>query len=261
MAGDLDEAQFILEDLDQDNDGAIDVDEWVGYFAALYAAHPAAAHMLLERSVKLIFERNFMMTCADLFGAFDSDGSGALELAEIMQMVGDDEMGAAFASFLDVDGDKSVSLDEWLGFLMGFWRMHPMGARNMVANLMQRAAELATMPAMPPSKPAKGAGEVEVVRAPDGTIDRPATLAVVFAALDVDSNGSLDLSEFKAAMDAEVGAGSTADYYKWMDGNSDGGVSLEEWTASVLVTSEWDEDAEFEASVQAWTKLAAKAAA
>ena len=170
-------------------------------------------------------------------------------------------VGAAFASFLDVDGDKSVSLDEWLGFLMGFWRMHPMGARNMVANLMQRAAELATMPAMPPSKPAKGAGEVEVVRAPDGTVDRPATLAVVFAALDVDSNGSLDLSEFKAAMDAEVGAGSTADYYKWMDGNSDGGVSLEEWTASVLVTSEWDEDAEFEASVQAWTKLAAKAAA
>ena len=150
FAVDVNEAQSILAGLDNNNDGRILVNEWEGFFVALHAASPEAAQMLLERSVRLIFERSFMITCVQLFEEFDKDRSGVLEMREVMMMIGDDDEGAELAAYLDADGDKVVSLDEWMGFLMGFWRNGPALARAIVDHLIQRAAELRMMPSMPP---------------------------------------------------------------------------------------------------------------
>ena len=58
--------------------------------------------------------------------------------------------GVEFLKYADENGDKKLSLDEWMEFFMGFWRFHPQVARNNVAYLMNRAEELRMMPAMPP---------------------------------------------------------------------------------------------------------------
>ena len=116
----------------------------------LFARNQPAAEHLLQRSVHMIFEREFMQTCLALFQEFDKDGSGTLELSEVLVMMGDDEQGAEFLKYADENGDQKLSLDEWMEFFMGFWRFHPQVARNNVAYLMNRAAELRMMPAMPP---------------------------------------------------------------------------------------------------------------
>ena len=62
----------------------------------------------------------------------------------------------AFLSTLgnaDASGDEKLSVDEWMAFLMGFWRYHPQRARANVNFLLQRAEELRSMPAMPPRPP------------------------------------------------------------------------------------------------------------
>ena len=61
-----------------------------------------------------------------------------------------DSQGAESLKYADEDGDKKLSLDEWMEFFMGFWRFHPQVARGNVAYLMNRAAELRMMPALPP---------------------------------------------------------------------------------------------------------------
>ena len=57
----------------------------------LFVRNQPAAEALLQRSVHLIFEREFMQTCLALFQEFDKDGSGTLELSEVLVMMGDDE--------------------------------------------------------------------------------------------------------------------------------------------------------------------------
>ena len=101
---------------------------------------------------------------------------------------------------------------------------------------------------------------MKVVKKGDGTVDREATLALVFKMLDSDKNGFLDLAEFKSAMDAEVGESKTAAYFAWMDaqGNSDGKLQLDEWVKCMIDTQDLNDDAEFEDDVKAWTTLKKK---
>ena len=65
-------------------------------------------------------------------------------------MLGDDDQGAEFLAYADGNGDMILNLSEWMNYFYGFWRYHPGMARANVAYLMQRAAELQTMPQGPP---------------------------------------------------------------------------------------------------------------
>lgn len=144
------EAQSILDRLDANRDGKISIDEWVGFFVDLHSSRPDIAMWLLDRSVHLVFERDYMMTCQALFHTFDKDGSGALDLHELMATFGDDELGKGFMQYCDANADQIVTLDEWMQFLMHMWLRSPALARHHNHFLMQRAAELKTMPAMAP---------------------------------------------------------------------------------------------------------------
>ena len=116
------EAAAIMQTLDQDKDGTISEAEWAHFFMELFAHNQMVAEGLLQRSVHMIFEREFMQMCLALFEEFDKDGSGVLEVNEILVMMGDDEQGAEFLKYADQNADKALSLDEWMGFFMGFWR-------------------------------------------------------------------------------------------------------------------------------------------
>jgi hypothetical protein len=65
--------------------------QWESFFMGLFERNQAAAEGLLQRSVHMIFEREFMQICLALFQEFDKDGSGTLELNEVLVMMGDDE--------------------------------------------------------------------------------------------------------------------------------------------------------------------------
>lgn len=153
IAASSDEAEQILVHLDKDKDGVISEEEWVGFFGTLFEINRPMAEALLERSVHMIFERDFMLTVRKLFDVFDADSSGVLEMREVMVMMGDDNDGAAFLKYADGDENKSVDFFEWSAFWLGFWRSAPGVARGNIGYLMQRAAELASMPAMPPPPP------------------------------------------------------------------------------------------------------------
>lgn len=150
IASSAQEADAILQHLDQNSDGLISEEEWLEFFSTLFTRNPGAAAMLLDRSVRMIFERDFMRMCEALFHEFDKDGSGSLELHEVLVMMGDDEQGKELLMYADDNGDKSLSIDEWMMFFQGFWRYHPQAARRNVNFLMGRAAELRMLPAMPP---------------------------------------------------------------------------------------------------------------
>ena len=113
------EAEAILARLDADSDGSISEEEWEAFFLELAKASPAMAQKLLERSVHMIFERDFMNACHALFLEFDQDGSGQLELHEVLVMMGDDEQGRELLRYADEDGNNTLSLDEWLEFFLG----------------------------------------------------------------------------------------------------------------------------------------------
>lgn len=144
------EAEAILMHLDMDGNGAISEEEWLSFFSGLFERNQQAAEGLLERSVHLIFERDFLLLVRALFEEFDRDGSGTLELQEILLMLGDDDQGAEFLAYADGNGDMILNLSEWMNYFYGFWRYHPGMARANVGYLMQRAAELQTMPQGPP---------------------------------------------------------------------------------------------------------------
>ena len=148
------EAEAILRTLDSNRDGVISVDEWCEFFVALFQHHRPAAEGLLERCAYMIAERSFMLTVRALFDEFDKDQSGELELGEVMVMLNDDEQGKDLLAFADANGDKVLSLQEWMRFFFMFWRSNPRLARANVGYLMQRAGELRMMPAMPPPRPA-----------------------------------------------------------------------------------------------------------
>ena len=65
------EAEAILSHLDKDSNGAVSEDEWVDFFLALQKTNPALVQVLLERTVRMIFERDFMNVCRSLFHEFD----------------------------------------------------------------------------------------------------------------------------------------------------------------------------------------------
>ena len=88
----------------------------------------------------------FFLVCSPV-----QDGSGQLELNEILVMMGDDEHGRDFLQYADTNGSSSLTLDEWQSFFLGFWRYHPQMARHNVGFLMGRAAELRSMPSLPPA--------------------------------------------------------------------------------------------------------------
>jgi len=150
LAADRPEADAILATLDTNKDGKVSKDEWVAFFTGLHAHHPQLAAALLDKSMRTIFERDFMSSCLSLFYAFDKDASGLLEMRELMVALGESRA-QSFVAYVDQNGDKALSLEEWMTFLMNFWRFDPEEARAIVAELTQTAAETATMPALPPS--------------------------------------------------------------------------------------------------------------
>ena len=79
-----------------------------------------------------------------------ADGSGSLEILEVVELFEGEEDAAEFIAYVDQTGDMALSLDEWMTYFFGFWRIHPGLARRNVAFLMQRAAEMQTMPSRPP---------------------------------------------------------------------------------------------------------------
>ena len=79
-----------------------------------------------------------------------ADGSGSLEIREVLDVFGENEDAAEFIAYVDRTGDMALSLHEWMDYFFGFWRYHPGLARRNVAFLMQRAAELQMAPSRPP---------------------------------------------------------------------------------------------------------------
>ena len=65
------EADAILSRLDQDSDGEISEEEWLDFFMELIKKNTSLAEVLLERTVHMIFERDFMNACRALFHEFD----------------------------------------------------------------------------------------------------------------------------------------------------------------------------------------------
>jgi len=195
------EAKAILDALDKNKDNKISLDEWVDFFLNLFARDRAAAEGLLERSAYLIFEREFMMICRALFDEFDKDGSGELELPEVMMAIGDDAQGAEFVKFVDGEvgnSDQVVSVDEWMNYFFAFWRTNPAVARSNVGFLMQRAAELRMMPGMPPGGRAAAADRklAEAISTEEGR----AELKALFDTLDKDGDGQVTSKEWGKAV-------------------------------------------------------------
>jgi len=147
------EAQAILMHLDSDQNGVVSEEEWLSFFMGLFDKARPVAEMLLQKSAYMIFTREFMSMCMALFYEFDADRSGKLELNEILVAIGDDEKGAKFIEYADRNGDKELTLDEWMQFLFGFWQANPRYARGMVGFLMEQAETMRMMPAMPPPRP------------------------------------------------------------------------------------------------------------
>jgi len=243
------EAEHILHVLDKNKDGSISVDEWVNFFMELFANNREAAEFLLERSAYLIFEREFMMICRALFDEFDKDGSGQLEMGEIMLAIGDDSQGADFVKFVDGemgDDNKVVSLEEWMTYFFNFWRVNPAVARMNVGFLMQRAAELRMMPGLPPAQKAAEADRklAEAISTPEGYAD----LEALFKTLDKDGNGTVDKKEWGKAVSknrkklAKFFGGATmreiGEQFKRIDADDSGDLTWDEFVAGVKKLAE-----------------------
>lgn len=188
------EVMAIMTTLDKDKDGTISLEEWVDFFMAVFASNRPVAEFILEKSAYLIFERQFMLLCRDLFMEFDKDGSGQLEMQEVLMAIGDDAQGADFVKFADVNNDGVLSLEEWMVFFFSFWRAAPAVARANVAFLQEQAAALRMMPAMPPAQMDKQLAEA--ISTPEGM----AELKALFETLDKDGDGNITSKEWGKAV-------------------------------------------------------------
>ena len=83
----------------------------------------------------------------------------------------------------------------------------------------------------------------EAPPARSGPLDREALLKEVFAAMDADANGVVDINEFKATAKSGEEEGQLSMLFDYMDtmGNSDGKLQLEEWLSGMASLDSTDE--------------------
>jgi hypothetical protein len=83
--------------------------EFYAFFTTVYEASVPLAEAMLEDVVRKIFERDFVKLVDVLFGHFDKNSDGVLDLAEVKSLVGKPKEGEAFMKAIDENGDKVLA--------------------------------------------------------------------------------------------------------------------------------------------------------
>lgn len=121
MAGSLQLSGALMGMLDADQDGAISMEEWLGWLDSLYEKAATMAADFLAMVEHAVSRRAFVDAVTRIFHMADADSSGGLEYHEVASITQDYlEAGHALAG-LDLDRDGAISLDEWIQFCTFHW--------------------------------------------------------------------------------------------------------------------------------------------
>lgn len=182
-AAGLEEAEIkkLFASADKDGNGTLDVDE----FKQLVASSPALSIMALGADAPLAADGEDALK--KLFAKVDKDGSGGIDVAEFTAAVKaagmtDAEVKTLFDS-ADKDGNGTLDMDEF---------------KKLVSASPILSKELGTHPAAPA---APAAAQPVAANAPPPAADGDA-LQKLFAKVDKDGSGGIDMVEFTAAVKA-----------------------------------------------------------
>ena len=220
-----------------DSDGRLTSDEFVDFMMEYLAdindhqfkekvkeweGHLASSHR------KLLLRR--------VFARMDVDKSGTVSLEEFKAIANDDvgaENSAAFFKWIEGatgNNDGDLTSDEWVPFVL------EMEAGSTDEEFHQLVDDWLSV--------------LEKKR-------RTTLLRQVFAKMDADSSGEVDLAEFEAMRDGSADDEALFMVFHYLDGrgNSDGMLSLGEWLDGMKEMSEDLSDADFEAEIAKWMAL------
>ena len=166
--------RVMLKYMDDSGDGELDIEEFESKMAKMLEAEAATPKAILSGFVNYNHKQG--ITARELFEQLDEDGSGELDAAEFhkaLETVGihvGAEAARAAMDELDLDGDRNLEVDELLHRLAEFRRQRRVFATSVLGKLLDHVQKTRT----------------SVVR--------------VFARVDTDGSGDLDVVELQEAM-------------------------------------------------------------
>ena len=114
----------------------------------------------------MLAEKHFFVTSALLFTEGDVDGSGSLDVHELVRFLPDHihesaKFAAAYAFMLEIDDNANCALDrdEWGGYMRRCWEANPVFAQRFVDTVRKRGGvEMKTSETPQNARSANGAG-------------------------------------------------------------------------------------------------------
>jgi len=174
-----------------------------------------------------------------VFAKMDTDRNGTVSLEEFRQLADDDvgaENSATFFNWIENaegDGNGKLSPDEWVPYV------HALEAGTSDEEFEAKVAEWLNVLAKK---------------------RRVTLLRQVYAKMDADGSGAVDLKEFAALNDGSDEGKVLEMIFAYLDGagNSDGMLSCDEWVQGMRQMGETLSDEDFEKEVAQWVQLLTK---
>jgi len=225
MCSSEDMAEYMIQQFDGDGDGKLSLAEWLQWVSSQWERSPRAGTRILKIAEERLMKRAFEVEVAAVFQLADSDGSGCLEMPELLDLL-HDEMGETTSeevmslAMLDADGDGRISEEEWHEFMVYVYNEMSPEVAVMILDHYAHRLELRRV-------------ENEFL----------AVVEQIFTALDKDKSGTLDPREISSyltpdeqltAEKAEAAWKLATHFIAKLDSDESGALDMAEWKAFML---------------------------
>lgn len=132
----------LVEVMDADQDGKVQLGEWLAFMGMVYDTNPEAAVNILGQAGYVMRTRAFLEEADTIFSKFDLNDDGQLSWAEVDKFTrrpdafGGGSDADLFMALVDTNQSETVDRAEWHTFLLGIWNKHgPEAAKGFLAML------------------------------------------------------------------------------------------------------------------------------